>query len=185
MKKLILALTILFTTQLSFGQFVFNNQQVQFKDENGNHKWSIGSTGAPGNDFIFYDANSATTRISIDEDNGNVHFSNFVSIGTAPTAARLTVGGAILAKEVKVKTDVSSYPDFVFTPDYNLRSLNEVEDFINKNGHLPEIPKADEVTDGVNLGELNLKLLQKVEELTLYVIQLKKENDEIKQQLKN
>ncbi|MBS1538654.1 MAG: hypothetical protein JST20_13005, partial [Bacteroidetes bacterium] len=64
---------------------------------------------------------------------------------------------------------------------YNLRSLNEVETFIKANGHLPEIPSETEVKDkGVNIAEMQAKLLQKVEELTLYVIELKKENNLMK-----
>lgn len=90
----------------------------------------------------------------------------------------LAINGEVKAKEINVKTDWS---DFVFEKDYYLRSLNEVEDFINKNGHLPDIPSAAEVEqNGVNIGEMDSKLLQKIEELTLYILQLKNENDSLK-----
>jgi hypothetical protein len=73
-------------------------------------------------------------------------------------------------------------PDYVFEKNYNLRPLAEVENYINQNKHLPEVPAAKEMeANGVNLGEMNMLLLKKVEELTLYVIELKKENE--KQQL--
>jgi hypothetical protein len=67
-----------------------------------------------------------------------------------------------------------------------LPALSEVESFINDNGHLPNIPSAQEVRkEGVDLGEMNKLLLQKVEELTLYLIQLKKENETLKEQNQN
>ncbi len=67
------------------------------------------------------------------------------------------------------------WSDFVFKPGYNLRSLEDLEQYIAQNKHLPEIPKEDEVQEkGINLGEMNAKLLQKIEELTLYVIDLNK-----------
>ncbi len=112
-----------------------------------------------------------------------------VGIGIDEPAAKLTVDGAILSTEVKVKTDISTYPDFVFKPEYKLRTLEEVELYINEYGHLPEIPMAADVKEGVNLGEMNAKLLQKIEELTLYTIEqnkkiteLEKKNDWIEQQ---
>ncbi|MCD4698325.1 MAG: hypothetical protein K8S16_19025 [Bacteroidales bacterium] len=110
-------------------------------------------------------------------DNGNV------GIGTPNienATAKLTVKGNILAKEVKVRIDAGG-ADFVFDDNYKLPGLDYIEDFINKNNHLPEIPSADEMSEkGINVGELQIKLLQKIEELTLYVIELKKENVEMK-----
>lgn len=80
------------------------------------------------------------------------------------------VAGNIRAKEVKV--ELENWPDYVFNPEYNLRSLTSVKDFIFQNGHLPDIPAATEVHDqGVALGDMNAKLLQKIEELTLYTLQ--------------
>ncbi len=103
-----------------------------------------------------------------------------VGIGTNTPATKLTVDGTVLATEIKVQADVSTYPDFVFEPEYKLADLKEVEQYINQNGHLPEIPKTSEVAkEGINIGELNVKLLQKIEELTLYIIQ---QNNKIEQQ---
>ena len=74
-----------------------------------------------------------------------------------------------------------NWSDFVFKSDYQLRSLKEVETFINENGHLPDIPSDEEViTNGVNVGEIQSKLLQKIEELTLYLIEMKKNNELLK-----
>ena len=96
---------------------------------------------------------------------------------------KLDVNGTIHAREVIV--DVNFPPaDFVFEEDYALRPLNEVSDFIQANKHLPEIPSAaDMLNNGLDMGEFQMKLLQKIEELTLYVIeqdkQLKKQQEEI------
>lgn len=98
-----------------------------------------------------------------------------------PTRA-LEVNGTIFAKEVKVQ---SSWADFVFEPDYQLPSLGEVESHIKTYKRLPGIPTASEVEEnGADLGEMNVKLLQKVEELTLYMIQQSKEIESLKTEIK-
>lgn len=87
--------------------------------------------------------------------------------------------GTIRATEVKV--EATPWPDFVFAPDYKLRPLHEVEQFIKQHNHLPDIPSNATVeADGIGLGEMNAKLLQKIEELTLYLIELKKENESLR-----
>ena len=103
-----------------------------------------------------------------------------VGINTASLGDyKLAVNGKIRAKEVKVEE--SNWSDFVFKDDYYLPTLKEVENYIDKNGHLPNIPSEAEVEEnGINIGEMQAKLLQKIEELTLYVIQLEKEIDELK-----
>ena len=104
-------------------------------------------------------------------------YSGNVGIGTDAPLAKLDVKGKIIADEVEIK--VNKGADFVFESDYNLKSLSEVEDFINVNKHLPEIPSEKEMQEkGLNVNEMQIKLLQKIEELTLYVIDLKKENEE-------
>lgn len=100
-----------------------------------------------------------------------------VGIGTiAPDPAYLlSVNGKIRAKELKVET---GWSDFVFEKNYKLPSLKEVEQFIDANGHLPEIPSAKEVeNNGIDVGKMESKLLQKIEELTLYIIEMKKESE--------
>ncbi|WP_124557946.1 hypothetical protein [Pedobacter sp. KBW01] len=99
-----------------------------------------------------------------------------MAIGTnkIETDTKLTVGGKVAAREIKVSVNAGA--DFVFEPDYKLPALAELEQFVKTNKHLPEIPTAQQmVKDGVNLGELNIKLLQKVEELTLHLIEKDKE----------
>ncbi|WP_075341880.1 DUF4200 domain-containing protein [Tenacibaculum agarivorans] len=110
---------------------------------------------------------------------GNGQLSTFkgsVGIGTKNTKGfKLGVNGKIAATEVKVAT-YANWADFVFKNDYDLPSLKEVENHIKENGHLANIPSAEEVKkNGFFLGEMDAKLLQKIEELTLYTIQQEKE----------
>jgi len=97
-----------------------------------------------------------------------------VGIGTINPQSLLAVNGTITTKEVVVTID--GWSDFVFNKDYKLKDLKEVENFIEENNHLPDIPSEDEVLEnGIQVGEMNAKLLQKIEELTLYMIDINKE----------
>lgn len=102
--------------------------------------------------------------------NGNI------GIGTTEPDKALTVKGAIHTNEVIVDLDSPIQgPDYVFEKNYDLLSLSELEAYINANKHLPEIPSANEMAaNGLNLKEMNLLLLKKVEELTLHLIETKK-----------
>lgn len=92
------------------------------------------------------------------------------------------IAGPLKAREVTV--EITAGADHVFNKDYNLKPLNEVEDFVKKNKHLPEIQSEKQMqTDGLNMNEFQIKLLQKIEELTLYVIQQDKKNQELEQKL--
>ncbi len=109
--------------------------------------------------------------------NGNV------GIGEKNPQSKLAVNGTIRAREVLVT--LSGWSDFVFASDYKLLSLSEVEQFIKQNKHLPEIPSAKEVEEnGISLGEMQAKLLQKIEELMLYTIEQQKLIEELQKQLK-
>jgi hypothetical protein len=105
-----------------------------------------------------------------------------VGIGTANPDEKLTVAGTVHARKVIV--DTSAGADFVFEDDYDLAPLDEVESFIEDNRHLPEIPPAEKmITRGIELAELNVKLLQKIEELTLYIIEQNKEITDLKKRM--
>jgi hypothetical protein len=116
----------------------------------------------------------------------NIALGGNVGIGTsAPGNFKLAVEGTIGAREIKVLTTIP-FPDFVFRKDYKLMSIYELESYIATNNHLPEIPSAKEIenSNGVALGEMQLKLLQKLEEQTLYIIQLQKQIDELKESVR-
>ena len=99
-----------------------------------------------------------------------------VGIGTTVPDSKLTVKGNIHTEEVKVDLSVPG-PDYVFKEDYDLKPLEEVQEYIQAHGHLPNIPSAKEMeVNGILLGGMNMKLLEKIEELTLYLIELGKEN---------
>lgn len=103
-----------------------------------------------------------------------------IGIGTQSPNEKLTVNGKVYAREVKVDLSVPG-PDYVFDKDYKLPTLEEVKSYIDKHHHLPEVPSAKEMeANGINLSEMNMILLKKVEELTLQMILLKKEVDELK-----
>ena len=100
------------------------------------------------------------------------HGGGRVGIGTTTPDAKLAVKGDIHAQEVKVDLNGAVAPDYVFKEDYDLRSLQEVQDHIKEHGHLPNIPSAQEMeANGIDLGQMNLKLLEKIEELTLYILE--------------
>ena len=100
----------------------------------------------------------------------------------APTH-KLEVNGVVRAKDVKIC--LTSGCDFVFADDYKLMNLNDLSDFIKTNKHLPEVAPAREMeAEGINLSEMQAKLLQKIEELTLYVIEQNKTVEELRRELK-
>ena len=105
--------------------------------------------------------------------NSPAYFADNVGIGMTTSTDKLAVNGRVRAKEVKVDND--NWPDYVFDDAYQMGSLTDLETFIKKNKHLPNIPSAAEVkNNGLELGQINAKLLQKIEELTLLLIEQNK-----------
>ena len=108
---------------------------------------------------------------------------NGLSTNGAVICTEASVNGLLKAKEIRVTT--KNWSDYVFEDNYKLKTLAETESFINTNGHLPNIPSAKEVAEnGVSVGEMQAKLLAKVEELTLHMISLSKKNSELEEQIK-
>ena len=106
---------------------------------------------------------------------GNVE----VGLGNSSATSNMLVNGTIKAWELTITQ--TGWADFVFKKNYQLPTLKSVEKHILAKGHLPEIPSAAEVkTNGVNVADMQVKLLQKIEELTLYIIKQQKEIDELK-----
>ncbi|MEO7977985.1 hypothetical protein [Flavobacterium sp.] len=118
---------------------------------------------------------------------GNILTDANIGIGTSnftdgADTYRLSVKGKIRAEEIKV---YNTWADYVFGPDYELPTLQQVENYIAKNGHLPNVPSAKEITEkGLELGEMAKIQQEKIEELTLYLIQQNKEIEELKYQVK-
>jgi|GEM_PF-727242 len=130
--------------------------------------------------YSFLDINTDTYNLA----NGantpvlTVNQAGSVSIGTMDAKGyKLAVAGNMIAESVKVKLQ-GAWPDFVFANSYKFPTLQETEAHIKENGHLPGIPSAAEVKlKGIDLGEMNAKLLEKIEELTLHLIETEKNNN--------
>ncbi|ASU36336.1 hypothetical protein [Mucilaginibacter xinganensis] len=126
-------------------------------------------------------ANSSQVGIAFDVSSADVvaeamriNSAGNVGIGTMNPDQKLTVNGTVHARSVVVDTSVPT-PDYVFEKDYRLPTLAEVRAYTDKNHHLPDIPTAAEFEKGgINVGEMNMALLKKVEELTLYLMELNK-----------
>lgn len=166
---------------------------------------------SPGNDSYCYNMMSSSYHIFGSNKNGTgvlrkigfaiggsdneadikmmIDVNGFVGIGTKTPDARLTVSGDIHSREVKVTVNAGA--DYVFNDDYEPISLTELEKFIRDKRHLPEMQSAKEMEEeGLELGKMDIRLLKKIEELTLYMIifnkemeSLKAENEELKRRL--
>lgn len=123
---------------------------------------TITTTNSDGS-VTFLKSQNNTDNIFITP-NGNM------GIGKKNPKDKLEVNGQIHAKSVKV--DLKEWADYVFNDDYDLIRLREIENYINTHGHLPEIPSTSEVQNkGIDLGQMNILLLKKIEELTLHLIE--------------
>jgi hypothetical protein len=152
------------------------------------------SSSSTNNGMIRFTTGSTLTERLTIKDNGNVliNFGN-TPLCNLPTGSALGVNGSIYATGIKVVLSNASgsslcFPDYVFYKGYKLTPLKELESYINNNNHLPGIPCASEVeANGLDMVEMDTKLLEKIEELTLYMIQtnkkieaLENENRELK-----
>lgn len=138
--------------------------------------------GVTSTSYSFITQNATELYIGV---NGRLHLdaTTSVSIGAVDTdgdSYKLAVNGRIVCEELKVKLS-QNWPDYVFHEDYKLMPLSEVQKFINTNKHLPNIPSAATVEkEGIFVGDMQKKLMEKVEELTLYILDLQKQVDELK-----
>lgn len=160
-------------------------QQLQFGTGVCNSGYTL-SVGV-NDDGVNFSSNSGVRGFNFKNGNGqllSISWEGNVAIGSPnPKGYKLAVAGTIGARRVKVTQE--SWADFVFHPDYPLPALPDIAGYIEKNAHLPGIPTEKEVKEnGVDLGEMNKLLLQKVEEQMLYIIQLNKQVQELSQQVK-
>jgi Phage T4 tail fibre len=156
-----------------------NTLFYMFSDNADNDALKIRSEGAGENDLL--------PRIHIPFENKNLYLAQSggnVGIGTTTPDAKLAVKGQIHAQEVKIDLNGAVAPDYVFEKDYKLPSLESVKEYIDTNKHLPEVPSAKEMGEkGINVSEMNMLLLKKVEELTLYMLQQEKRIKNLESQI--
>jgi hypothetical protein len=155
--------------------------KLKLKGIAGIGQWTNGTAVIDAyNGLAFYGCNTASNGIAINSVGS-------VGIGTTAPDQKLTVKGKIHAEEVIVDLNVP-LADYVFGKDYELMPLHQVDQYVQENSHLPDMPSATEVKEkGMGVGEMQNKMLQKIEELTLYVIQqdkrikaLEEENQRLK-----
>ena len=186
-------------TWISKGDGEYNGGAILYGTTDGNlHFSTITSTGGTQNGHTDSTVQhnvkmtiTPTGRVGINtktpgqalEVNGNFKAAS-IGIGTNPpdstSAYKLYVEGGIKARSVKVT--VSAFADYVFDKGYSLISIPDLETYINVNRHLPGLPSAQEVlgNEGFEIGQMQVKLLEKIEEQSLYIISLQKQIDELK-----
>lgn len=159
----------------------------------------MGSSGSTQNFSLGYKLGAkliflpSSNKVKIDGDlevkelKSSLFNTNSMRIGTTklPTNYKLAVGGKIICEGVRVELQ-KNWPDYVFQPSYKLKSLEEVEQHIQQNGYLPNIPSQKDVKDnGIELGEMQRLQMEKIEELTLYLIQQNKKIESLEGQLQS
>jgi hypothetical protein len=182
------------TGNVAIGSNVATGSRLKIQ-QSSNTDWAvtIANDGGSGKGLRIQgaDGSSQTPLLQIDDNHNNTHFKVLtngnvgIGIGTADPDHKLDVNGIIHAEEVRVDMSVPG-PDYVFESDYKLPTLQEIALFIQQNKHLPEVPSAQQMADeGLNLKEMNLLLLKKMEEMTLYVIDLNAKSKEQAEQIRN
>jgi hypothetical protein len=129
------------------------------------------------NNEIIARTNGQTGSLILQNDGGSVRIGNVA----VPGGYKFAINGKMVCEEVKVKLASSGWPDYVFADNYKLKPLQEIEKFIIQNKHLPNIPSAAEVEkNGIEVGDMQKRMMEKIEELTLYVIELEKKVNDLK-----
>ena len=175
------------TNGFKMPQLGIKDGYVLTADRSGNSKWMPSQNLWQLDKYnnIYY--LGGNVGIGTSEPDERLHVNGKVVIGgqnlIRPDGYKLYVEEGILTEKVKVEL-VTNWADFVFDKNYKLPSIYEVEKFIKENKHLPDIPSAKEVKEnGIDLGEMDAKLLQKIEELTLYIIEQQKQLEELRSQV--
>lgn len=166
---------------------------IQYSPITGTMFFSTTQTTGAQDALGFFNANSVAIDsngylgIGTTAPKARLHVASSMVVGSSTTVPAtgylLSVNGKIMAEEVRVQLD-ADWPDYVFDKNYRLRPLTELEQFITANKHLPGIPSAGQVaTEGLMVGDMQKRVMEKVEELTLYILQLNKENQELRKEI--
>jgi hypothetical protein len=175
------------------GAFIVNGADVTGSIAPGTHwlgagRMDIGWGGDGGGSLAAYSKSHATQAGQFNfvyggsATDGGVYFRHYNGKGWRNRMAldidgNLTVAGALNSTEVVVSSS-GAWPDYVFKDDYRLMPLKDLDVFINANGHLPGVPTEADVNEkGIGLGQMSSVLLEKIEQLTLYILEMKKENE--------
>jgi len=163
-----------------------NDKWMYFRISQWTGGASENGTGQFNNWRVVLDSHSdikSTGKLLVSGTGNHIISNGNVGIGTESPKEKLSVNGNIRAHQIKVET--SNWPDYVFKDDYQLKSLRETEKFIQINGHLPEVPKAEIIEkEGYSLNEMDRILLKKIEELTLHLIEKDKRIQALEENMK-
>ncbi len=161
-----------------------SNPYMSFYDNTNGYQGYLWYNGAD----IVLGSSTAPIRFASNGYRMAINTDGRVTIGSGNTAAAgymLSVDGKVICEEARVQIS-SAWPDYVFHDDYKLRPIEELEKLIKAEKHLPDMPSAAVVEkEGIALGDMNKKLLEKVEELTLYIIELNKKNTKLTEEMES
>ncbi|MBO3697852.1 hypothetical protein [Roseivirga sp. E12] len=158
--------------QLVIGENANSRIAIKYGTTGNGHYIDLGDTGNSDNGIIrAYSHNGLQAEFNL----GGIKTAGINELG-----GNTAIDGNLEAKKVKVTAQPGTVPDYVFANNYKLRTLSELEKYVNTNKHLPNIPSAKEVEkNGQDVGDMQLKLLEKVEELVLYTIEQQKTIDKL------
>ncbi len=168
----------------------YNDGKIGIGTSAPSWKFQVNTAGNAGGFLINGDGNvqaptSRIFQISNGVNRAIVFLANGnVGIGTIKPSRLLSVNGTILAKEVIVSTQASNWPDYVFADDYELMELDEIQAYVDANNHLPGVPSATQLEkEGVSLLEMQKLQMEKIEELTLHLIEKDEEIEALEERL--
>jgi hypothetical protein len=167
---------------VNLSSYLGNTVKLRFYGTTGS-----GYTSDMAIDSLYLTVSSPAEETFWEQNGTNIYATNGgnVGIGTTNPGEKLTVNGTVHAKEVIINNNIP-VPDYVFAQGYNLLSIPQLKQYIEQNNHLPEFPPASEMeANGINISEINLNLLKRIEELTLYIIEQEKQIQEIENQFKS